>query len=202
MTIDTTRTARGAATGPAGAPTGPTAAATGPAQAAADPARTTSGAAAAAGPRLCQPRWTHIALPSGDLDASIAFYTSMTPLVVVATREDGEGRSAWLSNPGQWETPFVLVLSAFNAAHGTQQGIMRPFAHLGIEVPHRADIDAIAAKARDDGTLWWEPREMPDPIGYICAVHDPDGNIVEFSHNQRVYETVRRLWGPDRSPAT
>ena len=68
--------------------------------------------------------------------------------------------------------------------------------------PRREDVDAIAAKARENGTLWWEPREMPDPIGYICAVHDPDGNVVEFSHNQRVYETVRRLWGPDRLPAT
>jgi catechol 2,3-dioxygenase-like lactoylglutathione lyase family enzyme len=147
---------------------------------------------------LSQPRWTHIALPSGDLDASIAFYTSMTPLVVVATREDHDGRNAWLSNPGQWETPFVLVLTAFNAAEGTQQGIMKPFAHLGIEVPHRADVDAIAARARADGSLWWEPRDMPDPVGYICAVRDPDGNVVEFSHNQKVYATVRELWGPDR----
>jgi len=151
--------------------------------------------------QLSQPRWTHIALPSGDLDKSIAFYTAMTPLVVVATREDADGRGAWLSNPGQWETPFVLVLSAFNSAAGTQQGIMKPFAHIGIEVPNREDIDTIAAKARENGSLWWEPRDMPDPIGYICAVHDPDGNVVEFSHNQKVFATIRELWGPNHSPA-
>jgi len=155
--------------------------------------------AQAGGSEISQPRWTHIALPSGDLDASIEFYTSMTPLVVIATRQDTDGRNAWLSNPGQWETPFVLVLSAFNAAHGTQQGIMKPFAHIGIEVPNRSDIDEIATKARTNGSLWWEPREMPDPIGYICAVHDPDGNVIEFSHNQRVFSTVRELWAPESS---
>lgn len=155
--------------------------------------------ARADGSAISQPRWTHIALPSGDLDASIAFYTSMTPLVVVATREDADGRNAWLSNPGQWESPFVLVLSAFTSAHGTRQGIMRPFAHLGIEVPSRSDVDEIAARARESGNLWWEPRDMPDPIGYICAVHDPDGNVVEFSHNQKVFSTVRELWGPPAS---
>jgi catechol 2,3-dioxygenase-like lactoylglutathione lyase family enzyme len=162
----------------------------------------TSSTAAPAEPgdaEISQPRWTHIALPSGDLDASIAFYTSMTPLVVVATREDDDGRNAWLSNPGQWETPFVLVLTAFHDAHGTAQGVMKPFAHLGIEVPRRADVDAIAARARENGSLWWEPRQLPDPVGYICAVRDPDGNVVEFSHNQKVFATVRKLWGPPPS---
>ncbi|MEX5631497.1 VOC family protein [Parafrankia sp. FMc2] len=150
----------------------------------------------AGGAGITQPRWTHIALPSGDLDASIAFYTSMTPLVVVAMREDADGRNVWLSNPGQWETPFVLVLASFNATRGSQQGIMKPFAHIGIELPTRADVDRAADRARAAGCLHWEPRDMPDPIGYICAVTDPDGNVIEFSHDQRVFATVRELWGP------
>lgn len=148
------------------------------------------------GSGIGQPRWTHIALPSGDLDASIAFYTTMTPLVVVAERADADGRNAWLSNDGQWETPFVLVLAAFNSNQGSPQGIMKPFAHIGIEVPRRSDVDEIADRARAAGCLHWEPRDMPDPIGYICAVNDPDGNVIEFSHNQRVFATVRELWGP------
>lgn len=145
---------------------------------------------------IVRPRWTHIALPSGDLDASIAFYTSMTPLVVVAERGDADGRNVWLSNPGQWETPFVLVLASFNATRGSRQGILKPFAHIGIELPTRADVDDVAARARVAGCLHWEPRDMPDPIGYICAVTDPDGNVIEFSHDQRVFATVRELWGP------
>ena len=152
--------------------------------------------ASTGGSELSRACWTHIALPSGDLDRSIEFYTSMTPLVVVATRQDADGRTAWLSNPGQWETPFVLVLAAFDAAHGTRQGIMKPFAHLGIEVPRRDDVDAIAARARAAGCLSWEPRDLPDPIGYLCALSDPDGNVIEFSHNQRVFATVRDRWGP------
>ena len=143
-----------------------------------------------------QPWWTHIALPSGDLDASVEFYTAMTPLVVIASRSDEHGRTVWLSNEGQWETPFVLVLSDFYRDHGTPHPTMAPFAHIGIEVPERADIDRIAEKGREMGCLYWEPRDMPDPIGYICALKDPDGNIIEFSHNQKVFQTVRELWGP------
>jgi catechol 2,3-dioxygenase-like lactoylglutathione lyase family enzyme len=157
----------------------------------ASPVRREDGAA-----MLTEARWTHLALPSSDIDASIEFYTTMTPLVLVATRDDEDGRNAWLSNDGQWETPFVLVLAAFNADKGTPQPILAPFAHIGIEVPRRDDIDEIAAKARSAGCLYWEPRDMPDPIGYICALKDPDGNVIEFSHNQKVFQTVRDLWGP------
>ncbi len=37
--------------------------------------------------------------------------------------------------------------------------------------------------------------QMPDPIGYICMLRDPDGNMVEFSYDQGVYEKVREVWG-------
>lgn len=144
---------------------------------------------------LTRARWTHIALPTGDLDKAIEFYTTLTPLVVVERFEDEAGQSAWLSNEGQVETPFVLVLVAFDKDRGQQLGLLRPFAHLGIEVPERADVDALAERARELGCLHWEPRDMPGPVGYICALKDPDGNVVEISHNQKVYETVRRLWG-------
>lgn len=144
---------------------------------------------------LTRARWTHIALPTGDLDKAIEFYTTLTPLVVVERFEDEAGRSAWLSNEGQVETPFVLVLVAFNKDRGQQLGLLRPFAHLGIEVPERADVDALAERARELGCLHWEPRDMPGPVGYICALKDPDGNVVEISHDQRVFDTVRAKWG-------
>lgn len=145
--------------------------------------------------KLTQARWTHVALPSGDLDKSIAFYTSMTPLVVLERFEDAVGQSAWLSNDKQVETPFVLVLVDFNADHGGRHGLLAPFAHIGIEVPNREDVDAIAAKAKEMGCLHWEPRQMPDPVGYICALKDPDGNVIEISHDQKVFESVRTKWG-------
>lgn len=139
-------------------------------------------------------RWTHLALPSGDLDATVAFYTSMTPLVVVARHADADGRNAWLSNPGQRETPFVLVMVEFGASAGQPQPVLAPFAHIGIEVPSRADVDEAARRGQEAGCLHWEPRDLPDPVGYICALRDPDGNVVEISHNQRVFATVRSVW--------
>jgi catechol 2,3-dioxygenase-like lactoylglutathione lyase family enzyme len=148
-----------------------------------------------AGDGPAEARWTHVALPSCDLDAAVEFYTTMTPLVVVATHQDAAGRNAWLSNPGQAETPFVLVLVEFAADRGRPQPQLGPFAHLGIEVPRRTDVDAIAARARELGCLHWEPRQLPPPVGYVCALTDPDGNVVEISHDQRVFAEVRALWG-------
>ncbi|MFI9274426.1 VOC family protein [Kitasatospora sp. NPDC052896] len=144
---------------------------------------------------LPQARWTHIALPVGDLDRAIDFYTALTPLVVVSRFADADGSSAWLSNPGQYETPFVLVLVAFDRDSGKRLGLLAPFAHLGIEVPSRAEVDRIAERARELGCLHWEPQDVSEWVGYVCALRDPDGNVVEISHDQKVFETVRRLWG-------
>jgi len=145
-------------------------------------------------PALPQARWTHLALPTGDLDRAIAFYTSVTPLVLVQRFQDAAGESAWLSNDQQAQTPMVLVLVAFNDDRGGRLGLLTPFAHLGIELPERGDVDAIAERGRELGCLHWEPQDVPGPVGHVCALRDPDGNVIEFSHGQKVYETVRRLW--------
>jgi catechol 2,3-dioxygenase-like lactoylglutathione lyase family enzyme len=153
--------------------------------------------------RLTHPRWTHVALPVTDLDRSIEFYTTIGPLVVVARNADVDGRSAWLSNDKQVEDPFVLVLAEFAPEVGARFGVepgekattLAPFAHIGIELPRRQDVDAVADRARAAGALQWEPRDMAPHVGYICAVSDPDGNVVEFSHDQKVFRTVKELWG-------
>ena len=145
---------------------------------------------------LTSPRWTHIALPASDLDASIAWYEEFTPLVLLRRREDAEGQSAWLSHEGQIENPFVLVLVMFWRDRGHRQPVMTPFAHIGIEMPARADVDRVAERARQAGCLTWEPQDLPPPVGYICAIRDPDGNVIEISHNQGVYATVQEVWGP------
>jgi len=146
-----------------------------------------------AGPTI--PRWTHIALPSGDLDASVAWYTEFTPLVVLDRREDADGQAAWLCHEGQVDNPFVLVLVMFWKDRGKPAPVMTPFAHIGIEVPARADVDALADRARAAGCLTWEPTDLAPPIGYVCAIADPDGNVIEISHNQGVYAKVREVWG-------
>ena len=35
---------------------------------------------------------------------------------------------------------------------------------------------------------------MAAHIGYVCFVDDPDGNTIEFSHKQAVFETIQELW--------
>ena len=102
---------------------------------------------------LTQPRWTHIALPSGNLDASIAWYEKFTPLVLLDRREDADGQSAWLSHEGQIDNPFVLVLVMFYRDQGSPHPTMAPFAHIGIEMPERGDVDGIAERARAAGCL-------------------------------------------------
>jgi catechol 2,3-dioxygenase-like lactoylglutathione lyase family enzyme len=154
-------------------------------------------------PKLSEPRLTHVALPCANLDRTIEFYTSVTPLVVVARNEDENGRGAWLSNPEQSRDPFVLVVAEFPREvagdFGQEAGrpvpTLTPFAHIGIEVPEREDVDRIAETGRELGCLHWEPRQMAEHIGYVCALTDPDGNVVEFSHGQKVFSTVRNLWG-------
>lgn len=136
-----------------------------------------------------------------DIDASIAFYTEFTPLELLDRREDRYGYGAWLGQPSP-DAPFVLVLAQFFAETDpfadSPQEILAPFAHIGIELTSVAAVDEMAALGEAAGCLALPPTDMPPPIGYICMLSDPDGNRVEFSHDQGVYATAREVWGPDR----
>jgi lactoylglutathione lyase len=146
-----------------------------------------------AGPPIA--RLTHLALPASDIDRAIAWYEEFTPLRLLDRREDPAGASCWLAAPEATDRPFVLVLASYPAFREKPRATLKPFAHLGIELPERADVDAVAARAEQAGCLAWPVRDLPDPIGYVCAVADPDGNLVEFSHNQGVYDAIERRWG-------
>ena len=144
-------------------------------------------------------RWTHIALRVSDIDASIEFYERYTPLELLARRQDDDGYGAWLGHRDQHESPFILVLAQFLPERDpfapAPIATLAPFSHLGIELPNRSDVDELAARAEAEGCLSMPATQMPDPIGYVCFVNDPDGNIVEFSFDQGVYETAREVWG-------
>ena len=100
-----------------------------------------------------------------------------------------------LARPDMAEKPFILVLVSFFRNQGTKQPIMAPFAHLGIELTSREAVDETARAGEEAGCLMWAPQQMPPPIGYICALTDPDGNVVEFSFDQGVYAKAREVWG-------
>jgi lactoylglutathione lyase len=144
------------------------------------------------------PRWTHIALRVGDIEESISWFSTHTPLRLLDKRSDEFGFGAWLGHPEASETPFVLVLAQFFPATDpyadAPREVLAPFAHLGIEMPTRQAVDEAAQRAQAAGCLAMPPRQMPDPIGYICMAADPDGNMIEFSFDQGVYETARTKW--------
>jgi catechol 2,3-dioxygenase-like lactoylglutathione lyase family enzyme len=127
-----------------------------------------------------KPAFTHCALHVRDLDQSVAFYRSYCGLEIVKEHGEGDGRVAWLASPGE-EQNFVLVLLGGGSAHDQDQDDMT---HYGFGVASRADIDAIAARGRKDGCLHWEPRDYAPPTGYLCAVKDPTGYVIEFSYGQ------------------
>ena len=107
---------------------------------------------------------------------------------------------AWIAEPDRPGTPFVLVLIGPPDASGEHppQPILTPLAHLGIELDSRAAVDEVAQRGRTDGCLAWEPAELPPPVGYICALTDPDGNLVEFSFGQDVATAIStRASAPD-----
>lgn len=145
-----------------------------------------------------EPRWTHMALRVADIDATIEFYTSMTPLELIDKREDDMGFGAWLGMPGETNNPFILVVAQFFPAtdpfKDAPKAVLAPFAHFGIELPNQDDVDATAKLAEAAGCLAMPATMMPPPIGYICMVTDPDGNMVEFSWDQGVWSTLRDRW--------
>jgi lactoylglutathione lyase len=149
--------------------------------------------------RPAAPRWTHIALRVDDVEASIAWYEQFTPFDVLARNQDEFGFGAWLGQPDTPEHPFILVLAQFlpglSDFADAEKEVLRSFAHLGIELPSPADVDAIAERGDAAGCLAMPPRQLPPPVGYICMLRDPDGNLVEYSFDQGVYATARERWG-------
>jgi len=148
--------------------------------------------------RPTEARWTHIALRVNDIDATIDWYTTHTPLELIDKREDDAGYGAWLGMPGKTNNPFILVVAQFlegmDPFSDAPNAVLGPFAHLGIELPEKEDVDAMAVTANEGGFLAMPATMMPPPIGYICMLNDPDGNTVEFSWDQGVYATLQNRW--------
>jgi lactoylglutathione lyase len=146
-----------------------------------------------------EPRWTHIALRVRDIDSSIAWYEKFTPLELLERRSDEFGHGAWIGQSIGADNPFILVLAQFfpetDPFLAYPQEVLAPFAHLGIELTSRDEIDAIALRGEHAHCLAMAATQMPPPIGYICMLHDPDGNMVEFSFDQGVYAKAKQVWG-------
>jgi catechol 2,3-dioxygenase-like lactoylglutathione lyase family enzyme len=127
-------------------------------------------------------KFTHIALQVFDLHKSIDFYETYCGLNIYHERVDPRtgDRVVWLSEPSK--KPFyVLVLMP-----GAKE-IKKPnggFGHLGFDVKSKDEVHRIAKMAKGENCLIWDVMEEPYPVGTLCGVTDPDGNIVEFSYGQ------------------
>tara|TARA_B100000929_G_scaffold39886_1_gene28490 strand:+ start:101 stop:514 length:414 start_codon:yes stop_codon:yes gene_type:complete len=126
------------------------------------------------------PSLTHLALHVKDLDACIKFYQSYCEMQVIHQRTSHDQQVVWLAEEGR-EKDFILVV--FPGGPGRDQS-EKDFSHLGFALGSRKSVNAIAERARKERILAWEPKEEPYPVGYYCAVNDPDGNFVEFSYGQ------------------
>ena len=143
------------------------------------------------------PRWTHVALRVTDIDATIDWYTAHTPLKLLDRREEPTGYGAWLGHDDSPDKPFILVLAQFLPEHDPFKdspiATLAPFAHLGVELTSREELDRAAAAASEAGCLAMPPTDMPPPIGYICMLSDPDGNMIELSYDQGVYAYAQKV---------
>jgi len=144
-----------------------------------------------------QPRWTHVALRVRDIEATIDWYTTHTPLRLLDKRSDDMGHGAWLGHDDAPDHPFLLVVAEFfpetDPFKDSPIATLAPFAHLGVELTSRAELDEAAAAAEKAGCLAMPPAEMPPPIGYICMLSDPDGNMIELSYDQGVYAHAQKV---------
>ena len=136
------------------------------------------------------PGLTHIALRCSDLERSIDFYTRWCGWEVLHRRADpapdGKGvvPVGWLGRPPApgAQPEFVMVLLQTRVAPGATS----LFDHLGFAVGSRAEVDALAAQGQVEGNLHWPSADHGGVVGYLCAVKDPDGNVVEFSVGQKL----------------
>ena len=127
-------------------------------------------------------RLTHIALPCHDLEKTIEWYENFSPLNQIHYRTDSDGSVAWLATK---DRSLVIV---FISSSDSKEPIstLNQLAHMCISVESCSRVDEIADMGRNAGCLAWEPELLPPPVGYICALRDPDGNTVEFSYGQEL----------------
>ncbi len=140
--------------------------------------------------------WTHVAVRVANLERSAAFYARYARMEVVHRREDPRGgsRVAWLCDGTR---PFVLVLLelprrlpwplvrlATRLIFGVE--------HLGVGCTSREEVEALCARAREEGCLRKGPSDAGPPVGYWALLADPDGHVLEISFGQEVGLTVEQ----------
>ncbi len=128
-----------------------------------------------------QPQFTHVCLHVENLEDCVDFYRRYCRMTVIEDRSaNGEG-SVYLSQAGSVGT----LVFQFMSGGRTRSLADTDERHFGFAVESRDKVDEIAAMARQDRILFWEPGEYLKGA-YLCGVKDPNGNCIEFGHGHPV----------------
>jgi catechol 2,3-dioxygenase-like lactoylglutathione lyase family enzyme len=111
---------------------------------------------------------------------------------VVHRRVDHGVGVIWLSDLTR---PFVVVLLQTDVTH-----VLGGWAHLGVAVESRDEVDRRVADALDAGLVVSGPYDDGPPVGYWAIVADPDGHHLELAYGQEVGVTVAEHRRTDREP--
>jgi len=137
---------------------------------------------------------THVALPVSDVDATAAFYARYAGMEIVHRRaedpETGARAVVWLSDLTR---PFVVVCIETAVTHA-----LGGWAHLGVAVASRAEVDRLVAMARAEGIAVDGPHDSGPPVGYWAILPDPDGHHLELAFGQEVGTTVTEAQRAER----
>ncbi|MGI6455850.1 MAG: VOC family protein [bacterium] len=130
---------------------------------------------------------THIALRVKNIEKTVEFYKKYASLELISQRKEHSTRVAWLGNP---EVNDSLIIVLLEMPYDSTQNLKTSFDHIGIDLYDKKRVDEVASLARKEGILCLEPDDHGPVAGYLCMVRDPDGNQVEFSCGQEVFEVL------------
>lgn len=125
-------------------------------------------------------RLDHIAMLTADIEHAAQFYCDWAGMEVIHDRRDPghTHRVIWVRLKGDAAGLVIVFIQNENDyPHGRMD-------HFGFHVGSRAEIDALAERARAAGILVDAPQDAGPVVGYFCTIKDPDGNLVEFSCDQ------------------
>lgn len=125
-------------------------------------------------------RLDHVALITADARRAAQFYCAWAGMRVIHERLDpgSTHRVSWVRLAHD-DSGLIIVL-----VEGEPEASRGRMDHFGFHVTDRADVDAIADRARVAGILVDEPQDAGPVVGYYCMISDPDGNLLEFSCEQ------------------
>jgi len=127
-------------------------------------------------------RLDHIAMLTADAGRAAQFYCDWAGMEVIHDRREPGHRVMWVRMKGDSAALIIVFIESDNQepkpAHAGRMD------HFGYHVTTRAEVNAIAERARAAGILVDEPQYAGPVVGYFCMIKDPDGNVVEFSCDQ------------------